>query len=131
MVGLTGLDHLVLTVRDIEVSVRFYVDVLAMKAQRFTVADGSTRTALKFGDQKLNLHQSGAEFEPKAARATAGSADVCFLTGDSLADWQAHFVEQGVDVIEGPVTRTGAKGAITSLYVRDPDGNLVEVSVYG
>ncbi|NOX74036.1 MAG: VOC family protein [Alphaproteobacteria bacterium] len=131
MVGLSGLDHLVLTVRDIEASVRFYVDVLGMVAERFPAADGSLRTALKFGPQKINLHQAGAEFEPKAACATAGSADLCFLTGNRLVDWQAHLVEQGVEVIDGPVARTGANGAIMSLYIRDPDGNLIEVSSCG
>jgi catechol 2,3-dioxygenase-like lactoylglutathione lyase family enzyme len=130
MVGLLGLDHLVLTVRDIDTSVRFYRDVLGMTVEHFSVADGSRRLALKFANQKINLHQAGAEFEPKAARATAGSADLCFLTGDHLADWQAHFLAQGIDVIEGPVARTGAEGAIISLYVRDPDGNLIEVSTY-
>jgi catechol 2,3-dioxygenase-like lactoylglutathione lyase family enzyme len=131
MVGLIGLDHLVLTVRNIENSVRFYGDVLGMAVECFAGADGSTRTALNFGAQKINLHQAGAEFEPKAAQATVGSADLCFLTGDQLADWQAHFAALGVKVLEGPVTRTGASGVITSLYVRDPDENLIEVSTYG
>ncbi len=125
---LSGLDHLVLTVADVSVTVRFYQDVLGMAAEQFTPADGSTRWALKFGTQKINLHQSGAEFEPKAMQATAGSADLCFLSGVAVKEWQAHLATQGVAVIEGPLRRTGAKGLILSIYLRDPDGNLLEIS---
>jgi len=125
---LNALDHLVLTVADIDATVRFYCDVLGMQAERFTPADGSVRWALKFGAQKINLHQVGQEFEPKAKRATAGSADLCFLSDEPLADWQTHLNDLGVKVIEGPVKRTGAQGPIISIYLRDPDGNLIEVS---
>ncbi|WP_428542175.1 VOC family protein [Profundibacter sp.] len=125
---LSGLDHLVLTVADIDATVRFYCDVLGMEAQRFTPVDGTTRWALKFGVQKINLHQVGREFEPKAKRATAGSADLCFLSDMPVADWQAHLTDHGVEVIEGPVKRTGAQGPIRSVYLHDPDGNLIEVS---
>lgn len=125
---LSGLDHLVLTVADIAVSVRFYQDVLGMTAERFMPADGSERWALKFGAQKINLHQVGRTFEPKAAQATAGSADLCFLSDLALADWQLHLAAHTVEVIEGPVQRTGANGAILSIYLRDPDGNLLEIS---
>ena len=125
---LNALDHLVLTVADIDATVRFYRDVLGMQAERFTPADGSVRWSLKFGAQKINLHQVGQAFEPKAKRATTGSADLCFLSGEPLADWQAHLDDHGVKVVEGPVKRTGAQGAIVSIYLRDPDGNLIEVS---
>jgi len=125
---LSGLDHLVLTVADIAETVGFYQDVLGMESERFTPADGSDRWALKFGVQKINLHQVGVEFEPKAMRATAGSADLCFLSDVPVADWQLHLVKQGVKVIDGPVRRTGANGAILSIYLRDPDGNLLEIS---
>lgn len=125
---LNALDHLVLTVADIEATVRFYCDVLGMEAERFVPADGSTRWALKFGAQKINLHQVGSEFEPKAKQAMAGSADLCFLSDEPVADWQAHLADHGVRVIEGPVKRTGAQGPILSIYLRDPDGNLIEVS---
>lgn len=124
----SGMDHLVLTVADMTVTVRFYQDILGMKAERFSPADGSTRWALKFGTQKINLHQASNRFEPKAQHAIAGSADLCFLSEEPLADWQTHLVEQGVEVIEGPVKRTGAIGAIRSIYLRDPDGNLLEIS---
>ena len=124
----TSLDHLVLTVADIGATVAFYTTVLGMRAERFQPADGTTRTALSFGAQKINLHRAGAEFEPKAATPTPGSADLCFLTETPLTDWQAHFAAHGIVVEEGPVTRTGATGPILSLYLRDPDGNLIEVS---
>lgn len=122
------LDHLVLTVVDIDTTVAFYTEVLGMQAERFRPADGSTRIALKFGDQKINLHQAGVEFSPHAVTPLPGSADLCFLSLASMQDWQAHFAALGVAVEEGPVVRTGAAGKILSLYIRDPDGNLVEVS---
>ena len=131
MVKVTALDHLVLTVRDMAATVGFYCDVLGMWREDFRVAGGSVRTALKFGAQKINLHVAGAEFEPKARMPTPGSADLCFLGDAPLADWQAQFARHGVAVEDGPVARTGATGPITSLYVRDPDGNLIEVSVRG
>ncbi|MFQ6547164.1 VOC family protein [Aestuariibius sp. 2305UL40-4] len=129
MPKVTGLDHLVLTVADIDVTVAFYEDLLGMRAEIFYPADGSTRVALAFGAQKINLHEVGREFEPKAAKATAGSADLCFLTETSLDEWRVAFDAAGVAIEEGPVRRTGAAGPILSLYVRDPDGNLIEVSV--
>ena len=119
-----ALDHLVLTVADMEASLDFYTQVLGMEAVVF--AGG--RKALAFGDQKINLHQAGREFEPKAARPTPGSADVCLLTSMPLEQVQAHLATHAVPVIEGPVRRTGARGPLLSVYFRDPDGNLVEVS---
>ncbi len=126
---LSGLDHLVLTVEDIATTLRFYQDVLGMTAERFIPADGMERWALKFGAQKINLHQVGREFEPKAKVATAGSDDLCFLSDVALEEWVAHLADHGIEVIEGPVKRTGAQGAIMSLYLRDPDGNLLEISI--
>ena len=131
MAEVTALDHLVLTVADIAATVTFYTQGLGMTRETFRPADGTTRTALIFGSQKINLHQAGAEYEPKAARATPGSADLCFLTETPLTDWQSHFAGQGISVELGPVARTGATGPLMSLYVRDPDGNLIEVSVRG
>jgi len=127
----TNLDHLVLTVGNLDATLAFYCDVLGMTREDFQPADGSTRTALKFGTQKINLHVSGSEFDPKSARPTPGSADLCFLTDTPLANWIAHFASLGITILEGPVARTGALGPITSLYVRDPDGNLIEVSTHG
>lgn len=123
-----SLDHLVLTVRDIAISVAFYERVLGMKEARFTVADGSVRVALAFGRQKINLHEAGREFEPKAAHATPGSADLCFLTREPIEAVQARLQASGAIIIEGPVRRTGATGPILSVYIRDPDGNLIEIA---
>lgn len=119
-----SLDHLVLTVADVEVSLAFYTQILGMEAVTF--AGG--RKALAFGNQKINLHQAGREFEPKATRPTPGSADLCLLTTLPLDQVQAHLAAHGVPVIEGPVRRTGATGPILSVYFRDPDGNLIEVA---
>jgi catechol 2,3-dioxygenase-like lactoylglutathione lyase family enzyme len=118
------LDHLVLTVRDIDATCRFYEQALGM--QTVTFAGG--RKALKFGRQKINLHQVGREFEPKARRPMAGSADLCLLTELPIAQVAEHLRSCGVWILEGPVERTGAEGPILSLYLRDPDGNLLEIS---
>ena len=124
-----SIDHLVLTVKDIAATVAFYSDALGMEAEEFEAADGSQRHALKFGAQKINLHQAGEEFGPRAVQATVGSGDLCFLCEGSIEDWEAHLRGQGIEIELGPVLRTGATWPITSVYVRDPDGNLVEVSV--
>ncbi|MCW8884608.1 MAG: VOC family protein [Motiliproteus sp.] len=121
---LSQLDHLVLTVADIEPSVDFYCRVLGMEKIVF----GEQRIALKFGQQKINLHQQGKEFEPKANHPTPGSADLCFLTDTPIRDAMTHVSCKGVNILEGPVERTGAEGPILSFYFRDPDGNLIEVS---
>ncbi len=126
---LESLDHLVLTVCDIAATVEFYTKALGMAAQQFQPADGSTRTALSFGAQKINLHVAGAEFEPKSDNPTPGSADLCFLTATPLADWRTHLAGLGIGIEAGPVARTGATGPIRSIYLRDPDGNLIEISV--
>ena len=123
-VALTRLDHLVLTVRDIEATCAFYERVLGMRRETF----GAGRVALHFGRQKINLHPAGREFEPKAASPTPGSADLCFLTETPIAEVMAHLEACGVAIEEGPVARTGAEGPITSVYLRDPDGNLIEVA---
>jgi catechol 2,3-dioxygenase-like lactoylglutathione lyase family enzyme len=125
---LTALDHLVLTVADLSETVKFYTEALGMEVRRFRATDGSNRWALYFGQQKINLHQAGAEFDPKARHPGPGTADLCFLTATPLADWQAHLAAQSVEIEDGPIARSGAAGAITSIYIRDPDGNLIEVS---
>jgi len=128
MPRIASLDHLVLTVRDIPASCAFYREVLGMDVVTFRPVDGAERTALAFGCQKINLHQAGAEFEPKAERPQPGSADLCFLSETPVADWVAHLEACGVEVIEGPVRRTGATGPLLSVYIRDSDGNLIEIS---
>ncbi|XP_070693271.1 glyoxalase domain-containing protein 5 [Pempheris klunzingeri] len=125
-VKLSHLDHLVLTVKSVPDTVNFYTSVLGMEAITFK----GDRKALGFGQQKFNLHQLGQEFEPKAKRPTLGSADLCLITQTPLATVAAHLKVCGVQIEEGPVERTGAVGTITSLYFRDPDGNLIEVSNY-
>ncbi len=120
------LDHLVLTVKDIEITAQFYVSVLGMEKETF----GTGRLALKYGNQKINLHQVGKEFEPKADKPTAGSADLCFITDVPLNEAMEHVRNCGVEIIEGPVGRIGATGPINSFYFRDPDMNLIEVSNY-
>jgi len=120
------LDHLVLTVKNLEDTVRFYESVIGMEKQNF----GEGRIALKFGKQKINLHEYGREFEPKAHLAAPGSEDLCFITDLPLADAMQHVHKAGIDIIEGPVKRTGANGPIESFYFRDPDLNLIEVARY-
>src|SRR5215831_2989468 len=121
-----AIDHLVLTVRDLQVAVAFYTRVLGMEEVTFD----AERRALAFGTQKINLHEAGREFEPKAAAPTPGSADLCFVTTSAPSAVLAHLKSHGVDVVDGPVARTGARGPIVSVYFRDPDGNLLEVSSY-
>lgn len=119
-----SLDHLVLTVKDIDVTASFYSRVLGMDIVTF----GGGRKALSFGAQKINLHQHTKEFEPKAQQPTPGSADLCFITSVPLPEVVNHLYLCNIAVIEGPVQRTGATGQILSVYFRDPDMNLIEVS---
>ncbi len=130
MPKITHIDHFVLTAKDVDATMAFYIRVLGMTAERFQPTDGTTRWALSFGANKINLHQAGAEFKPNAQNATVGSQDICFISDDPLDVWQKHFADCGVMVEEGPITRKGARGKIMSLYIRDPDGNLIEVSNY-
>ncbi len=123
-VRIDHLDHLVLTVADIARSCDWYREVLGFEPVRF----GAGRTALAFGCQKINLHEAGREFEPKAARPTPGSADLCFIAATPLDEVIAHLADLGVVIEEGPVARTGATGPLRSVYVRDPDANLIEIS---
>ena len=119
-------DHVVLTVASIDATVDFYTRVLGMAAVTF----GDGRTALRFGNSKINLHQAGHEFEPKARCPTPGSMDLCFIVDDPIEDVPGQLAAAGVAIEEGPVARTGATGEIVSCYLRDPDGNLIELSNY-
>jgi len=125
-VRIDRLDHLVLTVADIDATVDFYTRVLGMEAVTF----GAGRTALAFGRSKINLHRAGHEFEPKAHRPTPGSADLCLIAEGPLERVIEDLAAHGVPIEEGPVERTGATGPIRSVYFRDPDLNLIEVSTY-
>jgi catechol 2,3-dioxygenase-like lactoylglutathione lyase family enzyme len=123
-VHIDRLDHLVLTVADIEATCAFYNRVLGMEVVSF----GNGRKALAFGRQKINLHAHGREFEPRADRPTPGSADFCLITTAPLSEVAAHLSAEGVAIVEGQVKRTGATGPLLSIYFRDPDGNLIEVA---
>ena len=120
------LDHWVLTVRDVDTTVAFYERVLGMQPITF----GNGRSALAFGEQKINLHPADAPLRPHAARPTPGSGDLCLITCMPIDDLIAELESAGVAIEEGPVPRTGALGPITSVYFRDPDGNLIEISRY-
>jgi catechol 2,3-dioxygenase-like lactoylglutathione lyase family enzyme len=119
------LDHLVLTVADIDATVAFYSSALGMEVVTF-----GNRWALRFGEQKINLHQAGKEFEPKAAHPTPGSGDLCFITKAPMEEVISHLIAMRHPIEEGPVERTGAVGTIRSIYLRDPDSNLIEISNY-
>jgi catechol 2,3-dioxygenase-like lactoylglutathione lyase family enzyme len=122
--NIDSLDHLVLTVKNIEITTAFYANVLGMEVITF----GEARKALRFGSQKINLHQHGKEFEPKALRPTPGSADLCFITSTPLPDVEKHLSACNIAIVDGPVQRTGATGKLLSVYLRDPDDNLIEIS---
>jgi catechol 2,3-dioxygenase-like lactoylglutathione lyase family enzyme len=121
------IDHVVMTVRDVDATCAFYARVLGMR----TVVFAGGRKALAFGRQKINLHLAGHEFEPKAAQPTPGSVDLCLITTQPLDEVIAHLRACEIAIIEGPVDKTGAIGPIRSVYFRDPDSNLIEVSTYG
>ena len=124
MIRIDRFDHLVLTVADVAATCDFYSRILGMSVETFA----EHRKALKFGRQKINLHRAGHEFEPKAKHPIPGSGDLCFIAETPLADVIAHLQASGIVIEEGPVERTGATGRLRSVYFRDPDGNLIEVS---
>ncbi len=124
--NISHIDHLVLTVTDIETTVSFYQRILGMEKQTFA----HNRVALTFGNQKINLHQAGNGFEPKANAPSPGSADLCFVIQSPLSVAMQHVRDCGIEILEGPVTRTGATGSMMSFYFRDPDLNLIELCQY-
>jgi len=124
--NITHIDHLVLTVANIETTLNFYQRILGMEKQTFA----NNRVALKFGNQKINLHQAGNGVEPKANTPLPGSADLCFVTQSSLSVAMQHVRDCGIEILQGPVTRTGATGPVISFYFRDPDLNLIELCHY-
>lgn len=121
-----NIDHIVLTVANIDKTVVFYTDILNFQVVTF----GNNRKALTFGNQKINLHQKGHEFEPKACEPTCGSADLCFISATDIETVVEELKQKNIEIIEGIVDRTGALGKIRSVYFRDPDMNLIEVSNY-
>jgi len=118
------LDHLMLTVKDVETTCRFYTAVLGMKVEEF----GSGCKALTFGSQKINLHQFGKEIQPHAKYPSLGSADLCFLTDLQIGGIVEHLIEHRIKILDGPMQRIGANGPILSVYIKDPDGNLIEIA---
>ena len=123
-----SIDHIVLTITDPNATRRFYESGLGMTWTTFETATGETREALGFGSQKINIHHAGREFEPKATHPTPGSADLCFLTDTPVTEIATRMAGLGFPVLEGPVAKTGAVSHLTSIYFRDPDGNLIEVA---
>jgi catechol 2,3-dioxygenase-like lactoylglutathione lyase family enzyme len=128
MITISHIDHIVLTVKDIPVTLEFYARVLGMYAIQFDGPDKQPRIALSFGQQKINLHQAGEEHLPNAHSATTGSADICLITETDLEQAMAYVKSCGIEIISGPVERTGATGKLLSFYIRDPDLNLIEIS---
>lgn len=124
--NITALDHLVLTVADMDKTIDFYVNILGMSQITF----GDNRKALQFGKQKINLHQKGNEIKPNATNADCGTADLCLLTDTPLDEVMSHLISKGITIIDGIVLRTGAVGKLKSIYINDPDGNLIEISCY-
>lgn len=129
MPQLGAIDYFVLTVADTDATVAFY-QALGMRPERFAVPGGADRLALHFGPHKINLYRAGQPFEPHARVPAPGTGDFCLLTDDPIADWVMHLEKAGLAIIEGPVGRSGARGALESIYLRDPDGNLVEIARY-
>ncbi len=126
MIKINRLDHFVLTVKNIDTTVEFYTQILGMEKEVFK----GSRIALKFGKAKINLHELGHEFEPKAFNVKEGSADLCFIVDTPLEEVIEFLDLKGIEIIEGIVPRTGALGTIKSIYLRDPDMNLIELSNY-
>ena len=122
------IDHIVLTTRDREGCVRFYTEVLGMKLESFSTP-GAQRWALRFGNQKINLHEWGKEFQPRAHVAAPGTLDLCFIAAVPLEQVIDRLRQLNVEIVDGPVTKTGAVSKLRSVYVRDPDLNLIEISV--
>lgn len=126
MIQIDRIDHIVINVNDMDEAIAFYTKVMGMELETF----GAGRKAMKFGRQKINLHQYGKEFKPNAHLPVPGSADLCFIAATPLDEFMDHLRACGVEIMEGPVPRTGATGAMQSVYFRDPDLNLIEVSNY-
>ena len=126
-----SIDHIVMQAADLVATITFYTEIMGMRAESFQPPTGGpVRQSLHFGRQKINLHDAAAPYIPHAACPVAGSVDLCFITTQPIADWQEHFTAHNIEIEDGPVRKTGANGPLLSLYVRDPDGNLIEVSNY-
>ena len=126
-----SIDHIVMQVADLQETVKFYTEILGMTHTEFHPPSGGLpRQSLNFGAQKINLHNAESPFVPHARNPAVGSVDLCFITECLLADWLPHLASSGIDIEHGPVRKTGASGLLSSIYIRDPDGNLIEISNY-
>ena len=126
-----SIDHIVMQTVDVPETIKFYTEILGMTHSEFQPPTGGpVRQSLHFGAQKINLHEARAPFLPHARHPTAGSVDLCFITQQSIGDWQQHLAKCGIVIEYGPVRKTGANGPLLSIYIRDPDGNLIEISNY-
>ena len=126
-----SIDHIVMQASDLPRTVKFYTEILGMTHSEFQPpAGGCARQSLHFGAQKINLHDAGTPFQPHARNPAAGSVDLCFITQHPLGDWQKHLTNCGIVIEDGPIRKTGANGTLLSIYIRDPDGNLIEISNY-
>ena len=126
-----SIDHIVMQTVDVPETIKFYTEILGMTHSEFQPPTGGpVRQSLHFGAQKINLHEASAPFLPHASHPTAGSVDLCFITQQSIGDWQQHLAKCGIVIEYGPVRKTGANGPLLSIYIRDPDGNLIEISNY-
>ena len=124
-----SIDHIVMQAVDVLETIKFYTEVLGMTHSEFQPpTGGSVRQSLHFGEQKINLHDANSPFQPHARNPATGSVDLCFLTQKPLADWQQHLNNCGIVIEDGPVRKAGANGMLLSIYIRDPDGNLIEIS---
>ena len=123
------IDHIVMQTADVFATITFYNEILGMTHNEFQPPQGgSVRQSLHFGAQKINLHDAGSPFQPHAKNPAAGSVDLCFITKQPLDQWQQHFASCGIEIEDGPVQKIGATGLLLSIYIRDPDGNLIEIS---
>jgi catechol 2,3-dioxygenase-like lactoylglutathione lyase family enzyme len=126
-----SIDHIVMQAADLTATIKFYTEILGMDHSSFQPPTGGpVRQALNFGLQKINLHDAASPFIPHAKNPVSGSVDLCFITTQPLADWQKHLANHGIDIEDGPVRKTGANGPLLSVYIRDPDHNLIEISNY-
>tara|TARA_B100000927_G_scaffold17884_1_gene13836 strand:+ start:69 stop:464 length:396 start_codon:yes stop_codon:yes gene_type:complete len=126
---ISSIDHIVLTSKDVDKTIEFYTKILGMTLELFPVAnEQNKRLALKFGNQKINIHDASSPFSPHAKNPTSGSIDICFLSHVDLTEWSKIFAANNITIENGPIRKTGATGSLMSLYVRDPDGNLIEIS---
>ena len=127
---LEKIDHVVITVKDLNTTIDFYTNVLGMKLEKFFTSshDHQIRYAISFGSQKINIHEQKKPIKPNALNPTSGSMDICFISNNKINDWVHYLVKKGINIEIGPEKKTGALGPILSIYVRDPDFNLIEIS---